>query len=241
MLSVRQPERGYRFSIDSVVLAGFAAPLCRGAVLDLGTGSGILLLLLSRLSREMASGIGVEVQEELLECARENFRANGLEGKLRVEAGDFRGELPEVVPASFGLVLSNPPYGRVGSGRRNPDPGKETARHEVSCSLPELFAAARRFMAPRARFALILPAERMPEVAECARRERMSGRTFRLVHPREGLPPSRVLCAFSLESCGSSEELPPLCLHGEEEKYCPEVERICCLFRSGKQHATRRW
>ncbi|MEW6720001.1 MAG: methyltransferase domain-containing protein [Thermodesulfobacteriota bacterium] len=237
MLSIRQPERGYRFSIDSVVLAGFAAPFCRGAALDLGTGSGILLLLLSRLSTEMASGVGVELQEELLECARENFRANGLDGKLRVETGDFRGELPGVVPASFGLVVSNPPYGRVGKGRRNPDPGKEAARHEVACSLPELFAAARRFMAPRGRFALILPAERMPEIAECARRERMSGRAFRLVHPREGMPPSRVLCAFSLESCGSPEDLPPLYLHGEEEKYCPEIERICRLFRAGRQPA----
>ena len=234
-LSIRQPERGYRFSIDSVLLAGFAAPLCRGSVLDLGTGCGILLLLLSRLSTEMSSGAGVELQEELLVCARENFRRNGTEGALRAVEGDFRGEIPGIVPGAFDLVVSNPPYGRVGRGRRNPEPGKEAARHEVACSLPDLFAAANRFMAPEGMFALILPVERLPEIGTCARRERMSGRAFRLVHPREGKPPSRVLCSFSRESCGSAGELPPLFLHGEREKYCPEVERICRLFRPGPQ------
>jgi len=235
ILSIRQPERGYRFSIDSVLLAGFAAPFCRGAVLDLGTGCGILLLLLSRLSDGMSSGTGVELQEELLSCARENFRANGPQGLLRAVGGDFREELPGVVPGSFELVVSNPPYGRLGEGRRNPEPGKEAARHEVACTLPDLFAAADRYMAPHGRFALILPVDRLPEIGECARPERLSPKTFRLVHPSEGKPPSRVLCCLSRERCGSAGELPPLFLHGGREKYCPEVERICRLFRSGKQ------
>jgi len=235
ILSIRQPERGYRFSIDSVLLAGFAAPFCRGAVLDLGTGCGILLLLLSRLSDGMSSGTGVELQGELLSCARENFRDNAPEGLLRAVEGDFRGELPEVVPGSFDLVVSNPPYGRVGEGRRSPEPGKEAARHEVACSLPDIFAAAARYMAPHGRFALVLPVDRLPEIGECARRERLSPKTFRLVHPREGKPPSRVLCCLSREGCGSAGELPPLFLHGEREKYCPEVERVCRLFRSGRQ------
>ncbi len=235
ILSVRQPERGYRFSIDSVILAGFAASFCRGTVLDLGTGCGILLLLLARLSGEMASGTGIELQGELLECAEGNFRGNGLEPFLRAVGGDFRGDVPGVVPGSFDLVVSNPPYGRVGKGRRNPEAGKETARHEVACSLPELFSAAGRFMAPCGRFALILPAGRLPEIGRCGREEGMFPGILRLVHPREGSPPSRILCCLSRESCGSAVELPPLFLHGEEEKYRPEVERICRLFRSGVQ------
>ncbi len=235
VLSIRQPERGYRFSIDSVLLAGFAAPHCRGAVLDLGTGCGVLLLLLARLSAEMSSGAGVELQAELLACARENFLENGFEGTLGAVEGDFRGEVPGIDPGSFDLVVSNPPYGRVGHGRRNPEPGKEAARHEVACSLRDLFSSAGRWMAPQGRFALILPVERLPEIATCARGERMSPKGYRLVHPREGEPPSRVLCCLSREACGSAVELPPLFLHGEREKYCPEVERICRLFRSGTQ------
>ncbi|MBP2675935.1 MAG: methyltransferase [Deltaproteobacteria bacterium] len=234
-LGIRQPDRGYRFSIDSVLLAGFAVPYCRGAVLDLGTGCGVLLLLLARLSPEMASGTGVELQEELLACARENFRENAFEGMLRAEEGDFRREVPGIVPGSFDLVVSNPPYVRVGRGRRNPEAGREAARHEVACSLPELFSAAGRFLGPLGHFALILPVERLPEIGACAGQERLHPKVCRLVHPREGEPPSRVLCCLSRESGGPAEELPPLFLHGEREKYRPEVERICRLFRSGRQ------
>ncbi|HEX7519419.1 MAG TPA: methyltransferase [Candidatus Deferrimicrobium sp.] len=135
-LIIRQPERGYRFSIDSVILAGFAAPLCRGAVLDLGTGCGVMLLLLSRLAPGMLAGTGVELQEDLLDFARRNFRDNCPDGRLFAVPGDFRREIPGIEPGSFDLVVSNPPYGRAGHGRRNPDPGKESARHEVTCALP---------------------------------------------------------------------------------------------------------
>jgi len=234
-LSIRQPEKGYRFSIDSVLLAGFAAPFCRGSVLDLGTGCGVLLLLLSRLSGEMSFGVGVELQEELFECARDNFLSNGVPDSdlqsLQAFRGDFREELPDIVPGSFNLVVSNPPYGRMGEGRRNPDSGRETARHEVSSSLEELFSVAGRFMAPGGRFALILPVERIRDIEMCRRQTRMSMKVTRLVYPREEKPPSRVLCCLTRESCGSTEELPPLILHAEKEKYCPEVEKICRLFR----------
>jgi tRNA1(Val) A37 N6-methylase TrmN6 len=235
LLSIRQPERGYRFSIDSVLLAGFAAAFCRGAVLDLGTGCGVLLLLLSRLAGGMSSGTGVELQEELLSSARANFEENRLSGMLRAERGDFRGDVPAVEPGSFDLVISNPPFAVVGRGRRNADRGRETARHEVSCTLPELFAAAGRYLAPGGRFALILPVERLPDIEECARRAEMRAEFLRMVHPRAGDVARRVLYCASREGGDPPKTLPPLHVHGETEKYAPEVERICVLFRRGRQ------
>lgn len=235
LLDIRQPVRGYRFSIDSVLLAGFAAPFARGAVLDLGTGCGVLLLLLSCLAPEMASGTGVELQGELLSFARENFRANGLENRLRAVGGDFRGEVAGVPPAAFDLVVANPPFGRAGHGRPNADPGREAARHDASCSLPELFAAARRFLAPGGRFSLILPAGRLSEIEACAMRERMAAEVLRPVRFRPGAPPRRVLYCAALGGAGSARELPPLFVHGKKDKYAPEVERICRLFRAGRQ------
>jgi len=232
-LSIRQPERGYRFSIDSVILAGFAAPFCRGAVLDLGTGCGVLLLLLSRLAPGIGSGVGVELQEDLLDFARRNFHDNRPDGRLAAVPGDVRGEIPGVDPGSFDLVVSNPPYGRAGHGRRNPDPGKETARHEVTCALPELFAAASRFLSAPGRFAFILPYPRRTEIEPCAAKEGMRVELLRVVHPRAGAPPSRLLCCAVRGGSGTPRLLPPLFLHEGTEKYCPEVERICRLFRKG--------
>ena len=232
-LRILQPERGYRFSIDSVILAGFAAPHCRGAVLDLGTGCGVLLLLLSRLAPAMRTGTGVELQEELFDFARRNFLDNCPDGRLSAVHGDFRGEVPGAGPGSFDLVVSNPPYGRPGHGRRNPDPGKEAARHEATGTLPELFAAASRFLSAAGRFALILPYPRLPEVEPCAAKEGLRVESVRVVHPRDGAPPSRGLCCLARGARGIPRLLPPLVLHGGQEKYCPEVERICRLFRAG--------
>jgi tRNA1Val (adenine37-N6)-methyltransferase len=232
-LVIRQPERGYRFSIDSVILAGFAAAYCRGAVLDLGTGCGVLLLLLSRLAPALRTGTGVDLQEDLLDFARRNFHDNVPDGRLVAVPGDFRGEIPGVEPGSFDLVVSNPPYGRAGHGRRNPDPGKEAARHEVTCALPDLFAAASRFLAPAGRFAFILPYPRRAEIEPCASKEGLRVEFLRVVHPRDGAPPSRLLCCAVRGGSGTPRLLPPLFLHEGEEKYCPEVERICRLFRAG--------
>lgn len=232
---IRQPGRGYRFSIDSVLLAGFAAPFCRGKVLDLGTGCGVLLLLLSRLSSGMASGAGVELQEDLVAFARDNFRENGLAGRLIAVSGDFRGHVPGVAPGTFDVAVSNPPYGRADRGRRNPDPGKEKARHEVTCTLPDLFAAAARFLSAAGRFAFILPYPRLPEIEPCAVEEGMRVEFLRAVHPRDGEPPSRLLCCAVRGGSGAPRELPPLVLHGDEEKYTPEVEQVCRLFRAGQR------
>lgn len=233
LLVIRQPERGYRFSIDSVLLAGFAAPFCRGSVLDLGTGCGVLLLLLSRLAPSMIAGTGVELQEELRVFARDNFRENGEGDRLVAEHGDFRAEVAGVAPGSFDLVVSNPPYGRMGRGRRNPDPGKEKARHDVTCALPELFAAAARYLATGGLFAFILPSHRLPEIDPCAAKEGMRVELLRAVHPGAGKPASRLLCGAVRGGVGPPRQLPPLYLHGGKEKYVPEVERICRLFLSG--------
>jgi tRNA1Val (adenine37-N6)-methyltransferase len=222
---------GYRFSIDSVLLSGFAAPHCRGSVLDLGTGCGVLLMLLSRLAPGMVSGTGVEIQWTLWCFAERNFRENGFADRLRAIRADFRDEVPGVARGSYDLVVSNPPYGRAGTGRRNPHPEKETARHEVSCSLPELLAAAARSMGSAGKFALILPCGRYPELSDNVRREGMRVEEIRQVHARVGDPPSRIL--FLLAHGGETlpREMPPLHLHEGGGKYCPEVERICRLFR----------
>ncbi len=145
-LVVRQPCRGYRFAVDSVLLADFAAPLCGRSVVDLGTGSGIVLLLLARLCPGLSRGVGVELQPELFECARANIEANGLSGRIEALLGDFREDLPGAAAGSFDLVVANPPYRPVGTGRRNPDRPKEIARHEVACTMDDLFRAATRLL-----------------------------------------------------------------------------------------------
>ncbi len=224
--SIRQPARGYRFSIDAVLLADFAAPCCGERVLDLGTGSGVVLLLLSRLCPSFQTGVGVEIQHELHEFARRNIEENGLAGRLAAVRGDFREDLPGVAPRAFDLVVSNPPFRRVGEGRRNPDAQKEIARHEVTCTLPELFRAAGRHLSPKGRFATVGLAQRLPEMLSCAEAERIFPETLRFVHPYPGRAANRVLFAGGRRKPPELSILPPLVICSKEGRYHPEVERI---------------
>ncbi len=225
-LVVRQPGRGYRFSIDSVLLADFAAPLCGASALDLGTGSGIVLLLLARLCPGLSRGVGVELPPELFDCAFATIEANGLSGRLRAVCGDFRGTVPGAPAGSFDLVVSNPPYRPVGEGRTNPDPRKAIARHEVACTMADLFRAAARFLSPEGRFAALGLPRRLPEMLAVASASGSCAVALRFVHPMPGRPANLVLFAGSRRRGEGPEIRPPLCVYDAPGRYSAETEAV---------------
>jgi tRNA1Val (adenine37-N6)-methyltransferase len=225
-LFIRQPRRGYRFSIDSVLLADFAMPLCGETALDLGTGSGVVLLILAKECPALRRGIGVEIQPELWEFARRNIEENGFAARLAAVLGDFRADLPDLSGMAFDLVVSNPPYRRIGEGRRNPDPRKEIARHEVACTMDDLFGAAGSRLASGGRFAMTgLPA-RLPEMVGSAAAAGIFPDRLRFVHPFPDRPANLVLFGGSRGKAGGPVVLPPLTVYTERGRYHPEVERI---------------
>jgi len=225
-LSIRQPPRGYRYSLDAILLADFASSYCGPTVLDLGTGSGVVLLLLARLCPGLRRGVGVEIQRELWDCAQKNIDENGLSGKLSAVLGDFREDVPGLSARSCDLVVSNPPYRRVGAGRRNPDPQKEIARHEVACTLPDLFRAAARYLSKQGMFAMAGLPERLPEILSCSSAARIAAVTLRFVHPFPGRPAHLLLYAGSRRGKAELNVLPPLFVYAEEGRYHPDIERI---------------
>jgi tRNA1(Val) A37 N6-methylase TrmN6 len=225
-LSVRQPARGYRFSIDAVLLADFAAAVRGRTVLDLGTGSGIVLLLLARLRPGLHRGVGVEIQRELWEFARRNIEENGFAGVLSAVHGDFREALPGLSPGDFDLVVSNPPFRRLGEGRRNPDPRKEIARHEVACTLSDVFRAAVRYLSPRGRFAMIGLPQRLPEILACAADAGIFPERLRFVHPYADRPANLLLFSGSRRKPPELSVLPALAVYASRGRLHPEMERI---------------
>ncbi|MBU0987479.1 MAG: methyltransferase, partial [Proteobacteria bacterium] len=119
-LQIRQPEHGYRFSIDAVLLAGHAAPQPQDLVLDLGTGCGIIPLILAYRNPKIKV-YGVEVQQQLADLAGLNVKKNGMEDRIVVCCMDMK-ELPtDMIPGPMDLVVSNPPYRKALSGRLNPN------------------------------------------------------------------------------------------------------------------------
>jgi len=153
-LRLIQSKRGYRFSIDAVLLSQFVTVKPGDTVVDLGTGCGIIGLILL-LTRTVGSVLGVEIQPSLADLAVRNALLNGFQHRMTVIVGDIRH--PPLAPGKTDLVVCNPPYRKSLSGRVNPDSEKAIARHEIMASLGEMIRTASEILRPKGRLAMIYP------------------------------------------------------------------------------------
>lgn len=224
-VGVIQAKRGYRFSLDAVLLARFAAEQPAHRVLDLGCGSGVGgLCLLALCGAERV--VGADIQEAQVDRAQRSARWNGLEERAEFRVGDLRKIGDWLPPGSVSSVLCNPPYRPVASGRISPDPSTASARHEVTATLQDIAAAARHALSRGGTLHLVYPASRLTNLVCGCRGQKLEPKVLRLTHPREDAPAS-----FAFLRCvkGAKEGLeirPPLILHGEGERYSPEALRL---------------
>lgn len=221
-LCLAQPERGYRFSMDSVLLAAFASSV-RGPVADLGAGCGVISALLARRGLK-GPFLAVEIDPLAGECCAMNFAALGLAGRVLVH--DLRQPHPALAAGSHALVVSNPPFGRPGAGRIPPDPARARARHELELSAPELLAAAARLLKSRGRMALCAPPRRLAGLTRDLLAARLSPQRLRLVHGRVGLPAKLALIEAVKDGGEELRVEPPLIVYGEGQTYAAEVAGI---------------
>jgi tRNA1Val (adenine37-N6)-methyltransferase len=216
-----QPRDGYRSSLDPVLLAAFITPPF-GHFLDIGCGTGALSFLLLAHDPE-ATGVGVELQARLAALAEQSRDENRVASRWRLVAADVR-QPGLLAPASFDLVAANPPFRPVGTGVLPPEREKAVAHHEVSLTLRQWLDVAARVLRPGGRLATIFPFDRWGELrTELAARGLAAGR-LRLVVPRSGSAPGRVLIEARRGSGGLREES-PLVVH-EAAGYTAEVKRM---------------
>jgi tRNA1Val (adenine37-N6)-methyltransferase len=182
-LQILQKKRGYRFSVDAILLSQFVRIRKNERVIDLGTGSGILLLLLSHTTKAL-SFVGVEIQKGLAECAQKNVVLNHLDGRISILRQDFRELKRTFPPGSFDVVLSNPPYRKYRSGRVNPSMEKAVARHEIKGTLEDLISIASYLLPPKGRCYLIFPALRTVDLFVALRDVKLEPKRLQFIHPR---------------------------------------------------------
>jgi len=187
-----QPARkgGYRFNLDPVLLAGFAAqiPGPLGHVLDLGAGCGIvgLMLLASGRAQRVTA---VERQPELAAFVRRNIQANGLDATMTLIEGDLRAaSLPQA-----DVVVFNPPYYKVGHGHASGDPGRDAGRREVHGTLDDFLARAAAAMGPKGHLAAIIPTARLRQFCATAHRLGLALERHTAVHAFEESPQKHCL------------------------------------------------
>lgn len=180
-LKLYQARSGYRYSLDPVLLAHFVNPGPEERILDLGTGSGILPLLLVSLYGPHQV-LAIEIQADMAERARRNVVQNGRAGQIEVVHGDLRRIADYAPPASYHLVISNPPFRPRGGGRIAPDDERAMARHELAGDLNDFIAAACHSLDHGGRFAVIYLAERMAELLAKLSARGLEPKRLRMVH-----------------------------------------------------------
>ena len=182
-IKVLQKKAGYRFSIDAVLLSQFIKIRKHEKVIDLGTGCGILPLLLCH-DTETQSFVGVEIQKGLAELAERNVLLNHFEDRVSILQNDFRKLKTIFPPGSFQVVLSNPPYRKYRTGRVNPTLEKAIARHEIEGTLEDLVSTASYLLPPKGRCYLIFPALRTVDLLVALRNRKLEPKRLQFVYPR---------------------------------------------------------
>lgn len=184
-LRCRQLRNGFRFSIDTVLLAHFFRPRSGEAILDLAAGCGVVSLIVAY--RWPETGLtALELQPEMAELCRVNATANGLEERIRTIAGDLRRIKDLIAPGSFSRVLCNPPYRKVQSGRVSPDTVRARARHELTADLSAVLQAAAYAVKNRGRVVLVYPALRLSSLLTTLQDQGLEPKRLQMVHGYPG-------------------------------------------------------
>ena len=224
-LRLIQKKQGFRFGMDSVLLADFAQVRPNDTVADFGCGTGILPLLL--LGRGKGQHFfGIEIQESMAEMARRTMKLNGLTDQVQVITADIA-ESPKLLGScSVDCVVCNPPYGMPGQVLRNQTETLATARHQERDTLSVFFSAAFQILKGKGRIFLVYPAAQMLSLMTELKAQHLEPKRFRLVYPDLRHPANLVLLEAVKDARPRLHPMPPLIIYCENGILTKELKSI---------------
>ncbi|MCA1794497.1 MAG: tRNA1(Val) (adenine(37)-N6)-methyltransferase [Desulfotignum sp.] len=214
-LTIFQPKTGYRFSLDSLILAAQLQPNPGDRVIDAGCGCGIISLILGARHKDVHI-LGVELQEDLARLAQKNAAQNRLDHSIRILNRDIGSLTKEDISTPADIIVSNPPYKKKATGRVNPDAAKALARHEITLDITTLVRKASFLLQPQGQLCLIFPAPRLEELQFCLESSGFRPHWIRFVHFRPKGPAGRVLVSAVKCDDVSCTIRPPLYLYNPD-------------------------
>lgn len=211
---IQDPEK-FCFGVDAVLMSDFVKVRPGENVLDLGTGNGIIPLLLSAKT-QAAHITGLEIQEDIVEMARRSVSHNGLNDRIDIVEGDIKEAADIFKPAFFDVITTNPPYMLAEHGLRNPDDSRAIARHEVLCSLDDILRESMKLMQDKSRFYMIHRPFRLTEIMIKMNYYKIEPKRIRFVHPYIDKEPTMVLIEGVRGARPRVTVEPPVVLHTRE-------------------------
>ncbi len=224
-LKLIQDPKAFCFGVDAVLLSDFADVKKRHRVLDIGTGTGIIPILLAGKT-QAAAVVGLEIQETVAEMASRSVSLNGLENRVEIICGDVREYSRYFGKSSFDVVVSNPPYTNKGCGLVNPRDSKAISRHEILCTLEDVVGAAGALLAPGGQLAMVHRPERLADIVWCMRSFGIEPKYLRMVHPKPFKKPTMILIKGSRGGKPELKVMEPLYVYNADGTYSQEINRI---------------
>lgn len=226
-IRIFQKEKGYRFSMDALLLAHFIYLKKGDIIIDLGTGSGVIAIIMAR-RKECGKVFGVDIQEELVDMAKRSVQLNNLRDKIAIHQGDIRNIEAFFDSKSFNVAVFNPPYRKLKSGRINPSDQKSIARHEIRAKLQDFLKATVYILKKSGRAYIIYPATRMVELLSSMRISGIEPKRMQIVHSHDASRGEFVLVEGIKSGREELEVMPPLFIYSEGGKY---TEAMTNIFR----------
>ena len=220
-----QNSKIFCFGMDAVLLSSFAVAKEGDKVLDLGTGNGVIPILMEAKTKA-AHFTGIEIQDINVDMAIRSVAFNGLENKIEIMQGDIKEASCIFGGASFDVVTSNPPYMNENHGLVNPDSHKAIARHEILCTLEDVIREASKVLKDKGKFYMVHRPQRMVEIYETLTKYKLEPKRIRLVHPYVDRAANMIL----IEAIKGANPLlkveQPLIIYEQEGIYTEELYKL---------------
>ncbi len=223
-LRLIEKKDGLTFGTDAYLLAAYVRGGSRSVCVDLGSGTGVISLLLLEKNK-VARVHAVELQPEFAELISRNGEINGLSDRLFVHASDVRGLKDTDFAETIDTVVSNPPYMKC-SGKANESDYKNIARHETAGGIGDFCATAGRILKHGGLFYIVFRPDRMTELISALTEAKLEPKRITFVHARAELPPCLMLCEAKKGASHGCYVTPPLIMYKEGSTYTDELSRI---------------
>lgn len=221
---IQNPQK-FCFGMDAVLLSGFARIKEGSMVLDLGTGTGIIPILLEAKTKA-AHLTGLEIQEESADMARRSVALNGLNDKITIVTGDIKEAGSLFNAASFDVITCNPPYMPGQHGLTNPEDAKAIARHEILCTLEDVISRAAGLLKPGGNFFMVHRPFRLAEIIVLLRMYKLEPKRMQMVYPFIDKEPNMVLIEANRGGKPRMTVEKPLIIYKEPGVYMEEIYEI---------------